>query len=113
EYGDEITTTIDCTGDHQFLILLKGGDHYNPATKFVRADKLSVHNHLILYTNETRNAFSTELKTRYLEGVDKKLAENNLKITAIRSITKLQGNHTVYDFTTISNNHTIIANNIV
>jgi DNA-directed RNA polymerase beta subunit/intein/homing endonuclease len=119
---------IKCTGDHPFLVLNdKQGEGVNDIETrsshlcedraltcgvndvvFVQAkDLIPTHSVVCIDTSPSSTL------SNFLEGIDKKLARNNKSISRIKSIEKLPGAHTVYDFTTICSNHTIIANNMV
>ncbi len=90
------------------------------ATEFVKAEDLTPH-HVLVCTNDglfqpgtgSYNNNYSYSDANFLEGIDKLLYRTNKAFTRIKNVTKLEGVHTVYDFTTISSNHTIIANGIV
>jgi DNA-directed RNA polymerase beta subunit/intein/homing endonuclease len=137
---DEAGNKIKCTGDHKFLVYrgaysndftghttffsnntpntisdkekyIKETKKLSSTTEFVKAEDLTK-NHVLIYSTNGSDAHENNIGG-FLEGIDKILLETGKSFTRIKNITKLEGAHTVYDFTTISNNHTIIANNIV
>lgn len=128
---DDAGHKIKCTSDHKFLVYrgtisnnyTLNNNHktyfetYSTCntqevnkllcgTEFVEAKDLT-NNHILVYhtTNKKSNPFA--------EGYDKVLINTNKGFSKLKSIEKLEGVHSVYDFTTISRNHTIIANDIV
>lgn len=127
---DDVGNTITCTGDHKFLVYrgtissnytleanhktyFETSSGYNAeeaknlscATYFVEAKDLT-DKHIVIRT-------AYKASKPFAEGYDKVLTETNKAFCKIKSIEKLTSLHTVYDFTTISKNHTIIANGFV
>lgn len=99
---DDEGKTIKCTKDHPFLVYDSG------VFRFVHAENLLVGYALTCIDNEK---LSNHLNFR--KDYERKKIDDRVYITKIINIVNLDFKDTVYDFTTVSKNHTFVANGFV